>query len=174
MNKQKTLLDLKAQQLEGKVMPCPRCGGETMKAELMHNALSRHADIYICDACGMDEAFRDKDRNVKPLEDWACFHPERGQLDLKSLPCREALPHILNRYVGYLSMLYVRWQDECGCEDFRDYQKVAKEKCSGLVDLRCYPFQAVFETADRRITLDFEREDDNLAITTEDISKQPK
>ena len=52
----KALGDLKARQDTGEHMPCPRCGWDTMKENIHTNALSRHADIYICDACGMAEA----------------------------------------------------------------------------------------------------------------------
>lgn len=42
--------DLKARQLKGEHMKCPRCGADTMKEPVHTNALSRVADIYICDA----------------------------------------------------------------------------------------------------------------------------
>lgn len=50
---------------------CPRCGHLTVKDRLTTNALSRHADVYICDACGMDEAVRDMKGCALPLKDWA-------------------------------------------------------------------------------------------------------
>lgn len=50
---------------------CPRCGRLTVKERLTTNALSRHADVYICDACGMDEAIRDMKGAPLPLKDWA-------------------------------------------------------------------------------------------------------
>lgn len=50
---------------------CPRCGRLTVKERLGTNALSRHADVYICDACGMDEAIRDMKGQPLPLKDWA-------------------------------------------------------------------------------------------------------
>ena len=58
MNKrhESVLADLKARQLAGEHMPCPRCGSFTMKPDLHTNALSRHADIYVCDGCGTEEA----------------------------------------------------------------------------------------------------------------------
>lgn len=44
---------------------CPRCG-ERMPDKLTHGALSRHANgVYICEACGTDEALRDWTGNVK-------------------------------------------------------------------------------------------------------------
>ena len=36
---------------------CLRCG-KILAPHLMVNALSRYADVQICEACGMDEAFR--------------------------------------------------------------------------------------------------------------------
>lgn len=51
---------------------CPRCGRETMKPKLHTNALSRRADVYICDECGMSEAIEDIPGNFKtPFEFWA-------------------------------------------------------------------------------------------------------
>ena len=43
---------------------CPRCG-ERMPDKLTHGALSRHAKgVYICEACGTDEALRDRERQT--------------------------------------------------------------------------------------------------------------
>lgn len=50
---------------------CPRCGRMTVKDRKATNAWSRHADVYICDACGTDEAMRDFTGAVLPLKDWA-------------------------------------------------------------------------------------------------------
>lgn len=50
---------------------CPRCGGP-MHPEAGRNALSRRADVYICSACGIDEAMRDFTRHEPlPFERWA-------------------------------------------------------------------------------------------------------
>lgn len=56
-------------QVDG-VYICPRCGQPTIKERLVTNALSRHADVYICDACGMDEAILDMKGDPLPLKDW--------------------------------------------------------------------------------------------------------
>ena len=50
---------------------CPRCGNLTVKEKLHTNALSRHANVYVCDGCGMDEAIRDWQHNPLPLMEWA-------------------------------------------------------------------------------------------------------
>ena len=63
-----------AQQADA-MIPCPRCGNYTMKGRITTNALSRRADIYICDLCGMQEAIDDMiyqgkiDKN-KDLQTW--------------------------------------------------------------------------------------------------------
>ena len=51
--------------------PCPRCGHDRMDAKPIRNALSRYADVYICDACGMDEALRDMIGIPLPLNEWS-------------------------------------------------------------------------------------------------------
>ena len=45
---------------------CLRCGGE-MEENLVDNALSRYADIYICSDCGADEAGRDFIKDPLPM-----------------------------------------------------------------------------------------------------------
>lgn len=50
---------------------CPRCGRMSMDKVLLHNALSRVADVYVCPDCGMDEALRDFGRIPLPVEEWA-------------------------------------------------------------------------------------------------------
>ena len=45
------LRNLKAHQEHGTYTRCPRCGRNTMKPDLYTNALSRLADIMICDEC---------------------------------------------------------------------------------------------------------------------------
>ena len=71
------LLDLKAHQQSGSYRLCPRCGRATMKENLIANALSRHADIYICDTCGMEEAILDYLHAPLPVEAWAALLQKR-------------------------------------------------------------------------------------------------
>lgn len=70
-------------------LPCPRCGGK-MHENLMHNSLSRHAEIHVCPVCGMDEAYRDfNDKGTGsltvPIKDWfiikKVFTPNRFTYD---------------------------------------------------------------------------------------------
>ena len=55
---------------------CPRCG-KMLKIDPLterasfSNALSREvSDLYVCDACGMDEAYRAFEGRPLPLEQW--------------------------------------------------------------------------------------------------------
>ena len=48
---------------------CLRCGAP-LAVHLMVNALSRYADVQICQACGMDEALRDAAHTPLPLTEW--------------------------------------------------------------------------------------------------------
>lgn len=56
---------------------CLRCGN-ILDEQLIQNAMSRHADIYICDECGMDEAVRDWDGSPLPFFKWSGY-PQEGE-----------------------------------------------------------------------------------------------
>ena len=71
------LLDLKAHQQSDSNRLCPRCGRDTMKENLITNALSRHADIYICDECGIEEAILDYMHASSPVEAWTALLQKR-------------------------------------------------------------------------------------------------
>lgn len=53
---------------------CPRCGLFRMKEIASSNALSRRSDIYICDACGNDEALKDFLGLYDAVQDWSAVH----------------------------------------------------------------------------------------------------
>jgi len=42
-----------------KMETCPRCHKKTLEPEQAKNSLSRRGDVYICNACGDEEAFID-------------------------------------------------------------------------------------------------------------------
>lgn len=50
--------------------PCPRCGRWVMNSDPARNALSRRAEIYVCDQCGIEEAMEDFTGKVTPLSSW--------------------------------------------------------------------------------------------------------
>ena len=64
------LAEHKEKQINGDLRVCPRCGKERMRDVLTHNSLSRHADVYVCEACGMDEALLDMKEAPLPLIHW--------------------------------------------------------------------------------------------------------
>lgn len=63
---------------------CPRCGRFTVKDRLHTNALSRHASVYICDACGMDEAVREYAGTPLHLKDWAVAKTGGGGQEIRA------------------------------------------------------------------------------------------
>ncbi len=81
----KKLLHLKARQDAGEQMLCQRCGKTKMKRILEHNALSRYADLFVCDTCGIDEALLDMKQTPLPLEEWAALKENQTQLDVEDL-----------------------------------------------------------------------------------------
>lgn len=50
--------------------PCPRCGHNRMQHKAEENALSRHAAVYICNECGLQEAMLDTQCKELPLMKW--------------------------------------------------------------------------------------------------------
>lgn len=63
--------EFKKAQRDGATRMCPRCGQCRMDERPARNALSRAADIQICDACGMDEAIRAYTGEELPIREWA-------------------------------------------------------------------------------------------------------
>ena len=51
-------------------IPCPRCGEDSMAGNVLRNALSRHFDIHVCDACGNKEAVLVSEGKADPLDAW--------------------------------------------------------------------------------------------------------
>ena len=92
------LKDLKARQLAGEKMPCPRCGRDTMNVKPSHNALSRQADVYVCDSCGMDESLLAMKRSPQPFSDWACFADSKASALLSG---DELLSRVMAEHLKY-------------------------------------------------------------------------
>lgn len=72
--------------------PCPRCGHYRMDSDPIRNALSRSAQVQVCDECGTDEALRDFAGIALPLKDWAiAISPELFvvQVEVSSSPATE-------------------------------------------------------------------------------------
>lgn len=75
------LESIRSMQIAGQVFPCPRCGQYRMDAVPCHNSLSRYADVYICNDCGMNEALMAMKGRSLPLNKWSAvmaFDKENG------------------------------------------------------------------------------------------------
>lgn len=59
---------------------CPRCGQWAMSERVTTNALSRHADVYICDQCGTEESVLDYLGKPLPLTKWCFITDVRDEL----------------------------------------------------------------------------------------------
>lgn len=74
-------------QKAGANLPCPRCGSVEMREKMVENKLSRRESVYICSACGMDEAMEDmyaskNPQFVKmPTDIWFAVRQVFGQYD---------------------------------------------------------------------------------------------
>lgn len=161
------LLDLKARQDNGEKMPCPRCGRNTMKPAIHTNALSRHADIYVCDECGTAEALLKFMSNPMPIKDWACFAPVQSPSDFKTLPVDKVWERVQKEHLSTLRSLYERWQEKKAYEDFEDYRAEAFQNCPGLTQLWPSPFRAEYEAADRKLVLRFRMTDDSVEVAAD-------
>ena len=102
-----------------------------MNRNVLRNALSRHADIHICDECGSAEAMLDFMQNPLPLDQWACFLPERPQEDFKELSGAEAWERIKKEQLPFLVRLYERWLVDSAQDDFGAYRAEAYRHCPG-------------------------------------------
>lgn len=47
------------------------------RPHLTENALSRALNVYVCPACGMDEALRDAAGKIRPVRDWYAVKQHR-------------------------------------------------------------------------------------------------
>ena len=141
-----------------------------MKENIHTNALSRHADIYICDACGMAEALLKVMSNPLPVTEWACFRPTQQPSDFKTLPAEAIRERVQDTQVPFLMSLYERWQEEHEYEDFSEYRAAAFESCPGLTQLWERPFRAEYAAANGKLVLRFRLTNEGIEVAA-DITK---
>ena len=81
-NEVKALIERFAKKQQGGHFACPRGGKMSMDTEsVTRNALSRRATVYICDACGTQEAIEDMMGSRDPLTAWAiAAAPEKWRM----------------------------------------------------------------------------------------------
>ena len=126
------LADLKARQKAGEHMRCPRCGADTMKEPVYTNALSRIADIYICDACGSAEAMLAFMKQQYPLTSWWAFQPERPESDFRELPAVDVLMRVQLEQIGMLTDICTKCMNDP--EHAAEYRLEAFGSCPGLTE----------------------------------------
>jgi len=166
-----TLGDLKARQDKGEHMMCPRCGQDTMDTDVLRNALSRYADIHICNECGTAEAMLAMMQNPLPLAHWACFKNDGPQSNFHALPGAIVLERLRKEQLPYLTRIFDRWHDEHEHEDFDTYQREAHHRCPGLTALWSQPFMAAYVVADGQLVIRFRAGEQGTEVATDLILK---
>lgn len=167
---EKGLYDLKARQDAGEHMLCPRCGRDKMKPRIHTNAISRHADIYICDDCGTAEALLQFMNNPLPLAQWACFNANRVEGDFKAMPGTDAWKEIQAEQAPYLIKLYQRWLENPK-QDFAALRIEAHANCKGLADIWDQPFHAAYEVEDGTLLLRFRDTETGTEVACDIVGK---
>lgn len=168
------LLHLRARQDAGEKMSCPRCGRNTIKAPLAHNALSRHADLYVCDECGMTEAMLDMMHNPLPLEQWAVFTDAGPQLDFKALSMQEVAGRVLGSQTEELIRIHTAWVQRNENASFDAVREQALKACPGLVDLWENPFCAVYQALDGQVMVRLRWSGDRSEIAVDTLPEKKK
>ena len=153
------LADLKAAQEAGKYTLCPRCGMDTMKPDLFTNALSRSADIMVCDTCGVDEAKLAFMNAPMSMYQWAGLRPRRPDSDFKDLPAAQVWERVKQEQLPMLRELFSRFENG---EDAAELRLEALEICPGLTQLWTEPFQAKYTCKDVSLMIRFRRTEDGI------------
>ena len=160
---EKRLADLKARQESGKYTLCPRCGRNTMKPDLYTNALSRSADIMVCDTCGVDEAKLAFMGTPTPLYQWAALQPVKPAGDFKAVTAEEAWNQICKEQAVTITKLYHRFAD--GGEDANEIRFDAFESCPGLTQIWTEPYHMRYACKDGTLLIQFKDTDTGLEMT---------
>ena len=153
----RALVDLKARQESGAYTLCPRCGRDTMNPVLHTNALSRQADLMVCDECGGCEAILAFMNKPYSLYQWAAFQPTRPRADFKALSGKEVWAVICDQQAITISSLYRRFQRG---EDPEEIRFLALEQCAGLIDLWTEPYHMKYACSDGPLTITFFTDND--------------
>ena len=156
---ERRLLDLKAHQLAGEEMNCPRCGLPRMKQPIHTNAMSRaDHELYVCDSCGMDEAMLAFMKQRDSLSRWAAFQPKRPEGDFKAWDASDAMAEIVRAQAEVLLRVYERCRDDP--ENREWYRLEGFESCPGLTELWPEPFQAKYTAAHGAVLIRFKTDAD--------------
>lgn len=161
------LADLKARQEAGTYTLCPRCGRDTMRPDLYTNALSRLADIMICDDCGTDEAKLAFMRSPGTIYSWAGLQPERPESDFKALAGAVVWERLRTEQADTLFRLYRQHLNGRADEETR-YD--AFESLPGLIQIWTEPFHLRYQAADGEVLVRFESTPTGTEMTADLVS----
>ena len=150
----KALTDLKARQESGAYTLCPRCGLNTMKPDLYTNALSRHADIMVCDQCGTDEAMKVFMGAPMSMYQWAGLQPVRPDGDFREYTGRDTWSILKDRHASVMFRLFRRYLDG---EEPEEIRFLAFESIPGLTQIWTEPYQMKFRCRDGSLIVRFRK-----------------
>ena len=160
---------LKARQLDGAHMLCPRCGLNRMKVSIHTNALSRHADIYICDPCGCAEAMLDFIGKTVPVDEWAVFNSRGIDDHFIDTPAAQAWKEIQREQLPYLINLYKRFRSAPSGSGFSSYRQAAYANCPGLELLMATPFYAKYEVKEGQLVIRFRSDEGEDVLVSHEV-----
>lgn len=156
----KILADLKARQAAGEVMPCPRCGKDTMNQVMGNNPESRREPgLRICKLCEKQEIGLEQMNNpgAFPLYSWAAFKPDPAKGDFKAMTAEAAEKYIEDHYIRYLTDLYTRLGSSKESRD--DLLFEAQHTCPGLNEIWDDPLRADFRVLGGYVSVQFRERD---------------
>lgn len=80
---------------------CPHCGSPLMSKRIHTNALSRQADVMVCDMYGIDEALRAMTGDIFPFEEWDIIKMNKELSNRRLAPCNRKIAATVWRLGGY-------------------------------------------------------------------------
>lgn len=160
---EKRLADLKARQENGTYTLCPRCGLPSMKPKLYTNALSRMADIMVCDTCGVDEAKLAFMGSPGTIYQWAALQPVKPDGDFKEITAERVWKHICDEQAVTITKLYHLFAD--GKETAEEIRFEAFESCPGLTQIWTEPYHMRYACRDGTLMVQFKETETGLEMT---------
>ena len=155
------LLHLKAEQEAGRYTLCPRCGRDNMTPSYTR-ALSRLADIRVCESCGIDEAKLAFMRVPGSLYSWAGLQPDTPASDLKELPAGEVWEHVCKEQTSTIMELFYRYT---GGEPSDEIILRAFENCPGLEHMWTEPFRMDYQACDGTVVIRVKETSEGIEMT---------
>ena len=155
------LLRLKAEQEAGRYTLCPRCGRDNMTPRYTR-ALSRLADIMVCEQCGMDEAKLAFMRAPGSLYVWAGLQPDKPKSDLEALPAGEVWEHVCREQTSTIMDLFYRCR---GGEPSDEIIFCAFESCPGLTRMWTEPFRMDYKARGGTVVIRIRETDNGIEMT---------